>query len=180
MVKIFNSKERYGLISIIFHWSMALIIIATFILGLNLKHNYQYYYEVLMIHNSLGITILLLAIFRVAWKFMNIKPSPLQNKKILMKVATTTHILFYILFFILPISGYFLTNLQGDVVVFFGINLPEILESNRDFKYYNHLIHDWLGNLLLVLFSLHVLGALFHHIVIKDNTLRRITFLKNR
>jgi len=177
-MKILNSENRYGLISIIFHWSMALIIIVTFILGLNLKHNYQYYYEVLMLHNSLGITILILAIFRVAWKFINIKPSPLPNKKILMKLATTTHIIFYILFFLLPITGYFLTNLQGDTVSFYGISLPEILERNRDLKYYNHLVHDWLGNVLLVLFALHVLGALFHHIVIKDNTLRRITFLK--
>ena len=92
-MKILNSENRYGLISIIFHWSMALIIIVTFILGLNLKHNYQYYYEVLMLHNSLGITILILAIFRVAWKFINIKPSPLPNKKILMKLSMLTLIM---------------------------------------------------------------------------------------
>ena len=177
-MKILNNKDSYGLISIIFHWSMALIIIITFILGLNLKHNYQYYYEVLMIHNSLGITILLLAIFRTAWKFINIKPSPLPNKKILMKLATATHIIFYLLFFILPITGYLLTNLQGDVVSFYGIHLPEILLSNSDLKYYTHLTHDWLGNILLLIFSLHIIGALYHHYIIKDNTLRRITFLK--
>lgn len=177
-MKLLNSENKYGLISIVFHWLMALVILITFTLGLNLKHNYQYYYEVLMLHNSLGITIFLLAIFRIAWKFINIKPTPLLNKKILMKLATVIHIIFYIIFFILPITGYILTNLQGDTVVFYGINLPEILERDRDLKYYTHLIHDWLGNILLVLFSLHVLGALYHHIIIKDNTLRRITFLK--
>ena len=177
-MKILNSKEKYGLISIIFHWLMALIIVITFILGLNLKYNYQYYYEVLILHNSLGITILLLAIFRIAWKFINIKPSPLPNKKLLMKLATLTHILFYIFFFALPLSGYLLTNLQGDIVSFYGIDLPEILQSNNDFKYYTHIVHDLLGNILLVIFSLHVLGALYHHFVIRDNTLRRITFLK--
>ena len=74
-MNILNSDQRYGLISIIFHWLMALIIIATFILGLNLKHNFQYYYEVLALHNSLGITILLLAILRIAWRYFNIKPT---------------------------------------------------------------------------------------------------------
>tara|TARA_B100000900_G_C20467474_1_gene669902 strand:+ start:396 stop:935 length:540 start_codon:yes stop_codon:yes gene_type:complete len=177
-MKIFNDEQRYGLISIIFHWLMALIIIATFVLGLNLKHNFQYYYEVLAIHNSLGITIFILAILRVGWKYVNIKPSPMQNKPILMKIATLTHILFYIIFFILPISGYLLTNLQGDDVLFYGFILPEFIEQNRDLKYYTHIVHDYVGNLLLILFSLHVLGAMYHHLVKKDNTLRRITFFK--
>ena len=177
-MNILNSDERYGLISIIFHWLMALIIIATFILGLNLKHNFQYYYEVLALHNSLGITIFLLALLRVAWRYINIKPIPLPNKPILMKIATLTHIFFYIIFFTLPITGYILTNLQGDIVLFYGYGLPEVLEQNRGLKNYVHTIHDYVGNILLILFSLHVLGALYHHLIKKDNTLRRITFFK--
>ena len=177
-MNILNSEERYGLISIIFHWLMALIIIATFILGLNLKHNFQYYYEVLALHNSLGITIFLLALLRVAWRYINIKPIPLPNKPILMKIATLTHIFFYIIFFTLPITGYILTNLQGDIVLFYGYSFPEVLEQNRGLKNYVHTIHDYVGNILLILFSLHVLGALYHHFIKKDNTLRRITFFK--
>lgn len=178
MLNILNSDQRYGLISIIFHWLMALIIIATFILGLNLKHNFQYYYEVLALHNSLGITIFLLAILRVTWRFFNIKPTQLPNKVILMKLATLTHIFFYIIFFTLPITGYILTNLQGDIVLFYGYSLPEVFEQNRGLKNYVHTIHDYVGNILLILFSLHVLGALYHHLIKRDNTLRRITFLK--
>ena len=178
MLNILNSDQRYGLISIIFHWLMALIIIATFILGLNLKHNFQYYYEVLALHNSLGITIFLLAILRVTWRFFNIKPTQLPNKVIFMKLATLTHIFFYIIFFTLPITGYILTNLQGDIVLFYGYSLPELLEQNRGLKNYVHTIHDYVGNILLILFSLHVLGALYHHLIKRDNTLRRITFLK--
>lgn len=177
-MNVLNSEERYGLISIIFHWLMALIIISTFILGLNLKHNFQYYYEVLALHNSLGITIFLLALLRVAWKYINIKPIPLPNKPILMKIATLTHIFFYIIFFTLPITGYILTNLQGDIVLFYGYSLPEVLEQNRGLKNYVHTIHDYVGNILLILFSLHVLGALYHHLIKKDNTLRRMTFFK--
>ena len=177
-MNILNSEERYGLISIIFHWLMALIIIATFILGLNLKHNFQYYYEVLALHNSLGITIFLLALLRVAWRYINIKPIPLPNKPILMKIATLTHIFFYIIFFTLPITGYILTNLQGDIVLFYGYSLPEVLEQHRGLKNYVHTIHDYVGNILLILFSLHVLGALYHHLIKKDNTLRRMTFFK--
>ena len=152
-MNILNSDQRYGLISIIFHWLMALIIIATFILGLNLKHNFQYYYEVLALHNSLGITIFLLAILRVAWRFFNIKPTQLPNKVILMKLATLTHIFFFIIFFTLLITGYILTHLQGDIDLFYGYGLPEVLEQNRGLKNYVHTIHDYVGNILLILFS---------------------------
>src|SRR6056300_917566 len=91
---ILNNNHTYGLVSIFFHWLMALILIVTFILGLNLESNFQYYYEVLMLHNSLGILIFLLAVFRACWRWLNIKPDPLTSKKILMKLATMIHVFF--------------------------------------------------------------------------------------
>ena len=95
-----------------------------------------------------------------------------------MKLATLTHIFFYIIFFTLPITGYLLTNLQGDMVNFFGTHLPNILERNSELKYYIHDTHYYLGNILLLILSLHILGALYHHFILRDNTLRRISFMK--
>ena len=175
---ILNNNLRYGIISIIFHWAMAVMLIATFLLGKNLKDNFENYYEVLALHNSFGLLIFLTAIFRLTWKWINVKPDQMPNKLIFMKLATTSHICFYILFFIMPLTGYLITNFQGDEVIFFGISMPGIFERNRDLKYYTHEIHFYLGNLLLILFFLHVLGALYHHYILKDNTLKRITFTK--
>lgn len=173
---ILNTTQSYGFISILFHWLMAIILLATFLLGLNLEDNFQNYDTVLMLHNSLGILIFLLAIFRICWRWINIRPEPLSSKKILIKLATFIHILFYIIFFVMPLSGYLLTNLQGDVVSFFGTHLPEILERNRDIKRVVHSIHDLLGNVILAMLTLHVVGALYHHYWLKDNTLKRINF----
>ena len=76
----------------------------------------------------------------------------------------------------MPLSGYLLTNLQGDVVSFFGTHLPEILDRNRDMKRIVHSIHNLLGNVILVMLALHVVGALYHHYWLKDNTLKRMYF----
>ena len=173
---ILNTAQSYGFISVLFHWLMAIILLATYLLGLNLEDNFQNYDAVLMLHNSLGILIFLLAIFRICWRWINIRPEPLSSKKILIKLATFIHILFYVIFFVMPLSGYLLTNLQGDVVSFFGTQLPEILERNRDMKRVAHSIHDLLGNIILVMLALHVVGALYHHYWLKDNTLKRIYF----
>ena len=173
---IFNTSHSYGFISVLFHWLMALILLATFLLGLNLKDNFQNYDVVLMLHNSLGIVIFLLAVFRLCWRWLNILPDPLATKRVLIKLATLIHILFYVIFFTMPLTGYLLTNLQGDVVNFFGTQLPELLERNRDMKRTVHSIHDILGNALLAMLSLHIIGALYHHYWLKDNTLRRMNF----
>ena len=175
-MSVLNKTHAYGFVSIFFHWLMAIILIFTFVLGLNLENNFQYYYEVLMLHNSLGILIFLLAIIRVFWKWVNIMPDPLPSKKIFMKLATLIHVFFYILFFLIPITGYLLTNLQGDTVSFFGNIFPNILNKNIDLKYYVHIIHEVLGKIILVMFVLHVIGALYHHYWLKDNTLKRIIF----
>jgi len=177
-VGILNNNLRYGVVSIIFHWAMAIMIILTFLLGKNLKDNYENYYEVLALHNSFGLLIFLTAIFRLMWRWINIKPDQMPNKLIFMKLATISHVCFYIIFFIMPLTGYLLTNFQGDIVIFFGISMPEIFEKSRNLKYYIHEIHFYLGNLLLILFFLHVLGALYHHYILKDNTLRRMILSK--
>ena len=176
-MSILNNNQKYGLISIIFHWGMAIIMLITFLLGKNLQDNFENYYEILALHNSFGILIFILAIFRITWKFINIKPDALPNKIIFMKLASLSHIVFYIIFFVMPLTGYLLTNLQGDIVSFFGTSLPSILETNSELKYYIHDIHFYLGNILLLILGLHILGALYHHIILKDNTLRRITLM---
>ena len=73
-MRLANTADEYGLISKLFHWTMALLMIATYLLGKNLENNFQYYYEILIIHNTLGLLILLLAIFRLSWKWINIRP----------------------------------------------------------------------------------------------------------
>ena len=177
-MNILNNNQKYGIISIIFHWGMAIIILITFLLGKNLQDNFENYYFILKLHNSFGLLIFILAIFRIIWKFLNIKPDASTNKIIFMKLASLTHIIFYIFFFIIPITGFLLTNLQGDMVNFFGTHLPNILERNSELKYYVHDMHYYLGNILLLILSLHILGALYHHFILRDNTLRRISFMK--
>ena len=107
-MSILNNNQKYGLISIIFHWGMAIIMLITFLLGKNLQDNFENYYEILALHNSFGILIFILAIFRITWKFINIKPDALPNKIIFMKLASLSHIIFYIIFFYYAINWLFI------------------------------------------------------------------------
>ena len=99
----------------------------TFLLGKNLQDNFENYYEILAFHNSFGILIFILAIFRITWRFINIKPDALPNK-IIFEISIFISYNF-ISFFVMPLTGYLLTNLQGDMVSFFGTSLPNILKE---------------------------------------------------
>jgi len=54
--------------------------------------------------------------------------------------------------------------------------LPDILEKNIQYKQYAHNIHELLGKIILVMVLLHIVGALYHHYWLKDNTLKRMLF----
>ncbi len=177
-MRLANNADEYGLVSKLFHWSMALLMIAVYLLGKNLENNYQYYYEILIIHNTLGLLILLLAIFRLSWKWINIRPKLLVSNKILVYAAKTTYFLFYFIFFLQPISGYLVTNLQGDTVIFFNIELASIIDVDSDLRFIFKQIHEYTSNVVLLLFFIHSGAALMHHFILKDRTLKRMMFSK--
>ena len=92
--------------------------------------------------------------------------------------SKTTYFLFYFIFFLQPISGYLVTNLQGDTVIFFNIELASIIDVDSDLRFIFRLIHEYTSNVVLVLFFIHSGAALMHHFILKDLTLKRMMFSK--
>ncbi|WP_324292452.1 cytochrome b/b6 domain-containing protein [Breoghania sp.] len=72
-----NSKSGYGLIAILFHWSMALLMFGVFGLGLYMHELPQFEertFALYQLHKSFGFTILALVVLRLMWRFAN--PAP--------------------------------------------------------------------------------------------------------
>ena len=78
--------------------------------------------------------------------------------------------------FAAPITGYVLMNIEGKEVLFFGVELVNIVESNGDFEKLAHNFHGIAGDLLLYTFVLHFIAALYHQYIRRDETLTRIKF----
>ena len=89
-----------------------------------------------------------------------------------------SYFLFYLIFFLQPISGYLVTNLQGDTVMFFNIELTSIIGVDRDLRFIFRQMHEYTSNVVLVLFFIHSGAALMHHFIFKDHTLKRMMFSK--
>jgi len=172
-----NTTKKYGLISKTFHWYMAGILLFVLLLGNLSEHTPKKYYDFLMlVHNSLGLIIFILVILRLLWRWSNPKPEKINKNKLLNKLSNLAFFIFYFGMFAGPITGYILMNIEGKEVLFFGIELANIVNSNRDFEKLAHNFHGIAGDLLLYTFILHLIAALYHHYIKKDQTLSRIKF----
>ena len=179
-----NSETRYGIVAKLFHWLMAILIIAIFALGLymvELSYYDRWYKDSLEIHKSTGLLIALLWLLRLTWKKTSIAPKTLSLHAWETKIAHLAHFGLYLLMALICVSGYLISTADGDGISFYGLfDVPASVtgENQEDTA---GVIHKYLAWALIALVALHVAGALKHHFIDKDNTLRRmVPFGRNR
>lgn len=163
------------------HWLMAIVLIALIALGLYMASLPEVGFdtkkiELILFHKELGIVALLLAALRLAWRVGNVLPLLVENLPDWQKViARLVHLCFYALMFALPITGGIMSSAAGIPVSFFGLfDLPDLVSYN-DRVFHTFIdIHRWLGYGLIVLIAIHAGAALRHHLVFKDETLKKM------
>jgi len=179
MGKIYNTNKSYGLITIIIHWLMAIIIIGLFILGkymIDLDYYDNYYHIAPWWHKSFGLLTAMILIFRLIWRGINPKVQALSNHKTYeIKLATVMQIILYLLVLTCCISGILISTAEGADISFFDLfKLPSFLSMGGEQTEIAEEIHEFATTALIVIASLHMLAALKHHFINKDNTLIRI------
>jgi cytochrome b561 len=133
------------------------------------------------IHGTLGMTILVVMLIRLAWRLSNPVPRlPDTLRPIEKRLAHANHWLLYLFLIGMPIGGYLMVNARGYAVQFFDWKLPFVIGKNEALApwiFYGHLA----GALTIIaLVVLHAAAALRHEFVLKDNVLRRMTPLPAR
>ena len=125
-------------------------------------------------HRSVGVLILVLLIVRVIAKFVIRKKIPDHGlTPILDLAAKFHHLLMYLVLLSLPLLGWAQTSAAGKTVSIFGwINLPSIVKEDSDFSETLADYHQNAAWLLLALVLVHVIAALWHHFIRKDNVLK--------
>jgi len=134
-------------------------------------------------HKSFGLTVLLLSIMRLGWRFAHHPPADLLSIAAWQqRMAHIAHMLLYVALFSLPITGWILVSaspLNIDTLLFGVIPIPHIppfsdLENKANIARFFHDIHEIAGNLLILMLLAHAGAALKHHFIDKDITLVRM------
>lgn len=181
MIKIRNSENSYGVVTIVLHWLMAIIIIGLFVLGkymMSLDYYDPFYHTGPVWHKSLGLLIAFLLIFRLFWKFSNPKVSSVKtHKNYEIVLALIIKNLLYLLIFICCMSGLLISMAEGAGVAFFNIfDVPAIISYGSKQADIAGDVHEISTFLLILLSSMHMIAALKHHFIDKDNTLKRMFY----
>lgn len=169
--------------TIIFHWLAAIIVLS--LLGLGYYMATYEDYSLYPLHKSLGILALLLILMRVIWRLREGWPIPLDtHKKKEMVAARAVHWALLIAIVGMPVSGVIMGATSGHGVAVFGSELiPRVPDPTNPsavlapfplLDSLSHWVHEWLSYLLVAAVIIHVAGALKHHFLDKDRTLRRM------
>jgi cytochrome b561 len=180
-------RSRYSAVAMSLHWAIALLLISN--IGL------AWYFNSLpralqdaptQIHKSIGITVLLLTLARIAWRFVGPPPKlPATMKSWEKAVAMISHGAFYVLMLGLPLTGWAMVSasplIKVHPITLFGlVHWPAMAFPGLDSDHihtvghYSKAAHGILAKLAYVLITLHVLAALKHQFFDRDDVMARM------
>jgi cytochrome b561 len=169
-------RNRYSTVSLLFHWGIAAAVLAQVLLITAHEAN-EGTRMFISAHKALGLTILVITLARIGWRFANpALPLPPGTPGWQRIVARATHVVFYLLLIGLPLGGWAASSAGGRDIDYFGLfNWPLLpLPQDREMAGRFMDAHEAGVKVLYVLLALHVLGALKHHFIDRDNVLHRM------
>lgn len=172
--------DRYSYRARWLHWAMAILIVVAYALILSrtqLERGSIPRVLVVQSHFWVGILLLVMAFFRLAERHRHRPPDitpPLQGA--LRLLATLSHYALYAFLFAQPLLGLFTVLLEkGSLPVpLTSLTLPSPFPLAEDTAESLEKIHKQLGTIFYYVIGLHVVAAVWHHFVRKDNTVRRM------
>lgn len=170
-----NTEQRYGSLSIGLHWLTLLLMMVVYALmefrdifpkgsaGRDLMKEW---------HFMVGLLILALVVVRLLVRFSSPSPRIVPTLSPLMRtLGHLAHLALYGFLILAPLLGWLLLSAGGKPIPFFGFELPALLAPDDGLKGTIKDLHETLANIGYALIALHAAAAIYHHHVLKDNTL---------
>lgn len=181
-----NTSTGYGLVGIGFHWLMALLLIGLIVVG-KYMHGLPLAdpnkFPLYQLHKSFGLAALALVAARLLWRFANPSPAlPAKMPEWQRLGAHGTHIALYALMLAIPLTGWLMVSASplGIPTLFFNLvtvphlPVPGFLGEAAAAEGTMKEVHDLLGTLLIVVVIAHVAAAVKHHLIDRDDILKRM------
>lgn len=177
---------RYTRVAIALHWLTALAVLALLAIGLAMTQmdlaplrRFQLYQA----HKSIGITVLLLSLLRIGWRLVHpAPPLPAAMPRIERRAASAAHGLLYVLLIGMPMTGWAVVSASPfnlPTLLYGAIPWPHLpgfasLADKAAAEKALALVHASGAWILIALLVLHVGAALRHHLLLRDDILRRM------
>ena len=174
-----SDSTQWGSLAKFLHWTIVLLIIVQAAVGLIMvdlprRPNIIPVYN---LHKSIGLTILALAVLRLAWRAFDPRPAPAAGMSTWQALgARAGHILLYGLLFLVPLSGWWFDSVTAlrPLYWFNLVPIPPLGAPDPALKELARGRHEFLFWVLVVVALGHAAMAFVHQFVKRDGTLARM------
>lgn len=172
---------RYSTISVILHWLVAIMLVIALFMGstalVSIPNDDPEKINALKGHMIFGFLITTFMIVRLIAKMKSINPPRIITGNALRdKIGASVHSILYILVILMGLSGFGIALLAGIPDVILGVEGASLPETFNDLL--PRLAHGLIAKLLMAMVALHVLAALYHQLILRDNIIARMMFGK--
>ena len=170
---------RYTKVAVTLHWLIAALVVAQLILGWWMSGIPKQPVGVrafwFNMHKSLGMTIALLALMRVTWRFRHpAPPLPAGIPAWQRRAAAVSHALLYACLICMPLAGLLGSTYSGYPIKYFGITLPSWGYKSDPLKAFFSAVHLGLAWVFMTVIALHTGAALKHLLIDRDDVFSRM------
>lgn len=151
--------------SVALHWLTAIALLAMVAIGLHMTglakgpERSSWF----ALHKSLGLSLLLLVLFRLYWRARNPPPAmPQAWSAATRSLAHHGHFTLYLLLLIVPVAGFLTSAFTAYPISFWGLPLPRLFAENKEFNELFKLVHRAGLYTLIGLSALHALAGISH------------------
>jgi cytochrome b561 len=172
-----SSSTQYDSVAKSLHWLMALLIIGLWCVGVAAEEmpKGDLRSQIIGMHKAFGVVVLALVLLRLTWRATHAAPElPLSMPPLERLGAKLGHLALYGLMIAIPLDGILMSQFGGREVNVFGFVLPVLVEKNDALKGIFKEGHEVLGWTLAAVLAVHVVAALRHRFVLKDDIMQRM------
>lgn len=169
--------DGYTRTAVALHWAVAALIITALGMGWIMTDMAisPLRLEVFDWHKWIGVTVLALFFVRALWRLTHAAPALLAMAAWQRRSAQLLHGFLYLMLLLQPLTGWLYSNASGRAIVYLGVlPLPNLVGKDKALAGTVKEWHSAGGAVLAIAIGLHVLAALKHHLIDRDDTLRRM------
>ena len=170
-------RETWSAVARSLHWLVALMIFAQLALGWIAEEMPKGPDKVTWMtgHKSLGVTILMFVLLRITWRLLHGRPAEPEGKAWELWSARLAHFALYALMVVVPVAGWIAADTSSlPWQYWWSFATPDLMGAN-------HYIHELFEDVhkaaiwsLVAVVAVHILAALRHQFIKRNNVLRRM------
>ncbi|MGL9762995.1 MAG: cytochrome b [Wolbachia sp.] len=169
--------NKYSLGLRIIHWLMAVFIIGMLCSGFYMKSlpvSNEIKFSIYAIHKACGVTVFGLVVIRILFRaFTYVPPLPVNFSRLIINASKAVHFGLYSLMILMPLSGYVMSSASGKGIKYF-FHIPLLISKNKELASATNGLHSILAYFIIFFIVLHILSALKHTLIDKQNIFKRI------